>query len=254
MVQSQLDSELLDVLLDFGEAMMDSGAEIARVEDSLARMGHSYGAENTNVFVITSSIELTVRFHDGETLTRTRRIHSTGNNDFRKLAKLNALSRKCAVHTIPLGELQSELKQIRDQKIHCFRSYLGSLLAAAGFSVFFGGTLLDGVISGLAGLLICFMQLNAAKIMPNKVFFLFVCSFVMGSGICLTNLLIPGLHIDKIIIGDIMLLIPGIAITTAVRDTLIGDTISGITRLADCLVWAAALAAGIMSVISLFAR
>jgi uncharacterized membrane protein YjjP (DUF1212 family) len=62
------------------------------------------------------------------------------------------------------------------------------------------------------------------------------------------------LHIDKIIIGDIMLLIPGIAITTAVRDTLIGDTISGITRLADCLVWAAALAAGIMSVISLFAR
>ena len=56
------------------------------------------------------------------------------------------------------------------------------------------------------------------------------------------------------ILRNILLLIPGIAITTAVRDTLIGDTISGMTKLADCLVWAAALAAGIMIVISIFVR
>ena len=50
------------------------------------------------------------------------------------------------------------------------------------------------------------------------------------------------------------LLIPGIAITNAVRDALIGDTISGITKLADSLLWAASLAAGIMAAIFLFAR
>jgi uncharacterized membrane protein YjjP (DUF1212 family) len=55
-------------------------------------------------------------------------------------------------------------------------------------------------------------------------------------------------------IGVIMLLIPGIAITNAVRDALIGDTISGITKLADSLLWAASLAAGIMAAIFLFAR
>ena len=66
------DSELIDILLDFGEAMLGSGAEIARVEDSLSRMGNAYGAERTNAFVINSSIELTVRFSDGETVTRTR--------------------------------------------------------------------------------------------------------------------------------------------------------------------------------------
>ena len=76
----------------------------------------------------------------------------------------------------------------------------------------------------------------------------------MGVGVCLVSWLIPSLNADKTIIGVIMLLIPGMAITNAVRDTLIGDTISGVTKLADCLVWAAALAAGIMIAISIFAR
>lgn len=254
MVDCKIDSELIDILLDIGEAMMESGAEIARVEDSLSRMGRSYGADKTNVFVITSSIELTMHFSDGETVTRTRRIHTSGATDFSKLSELNALSRRCAMERMPLEELRAFVTNIRRKEISLVKSYLGSVFAAGGFSVFFGGSILDAVISGGAALLICWFQLRFSRFSPNKVFFLFVCSLIMGTGICLVNLLIPGLHIDKIIIGDIMLLVPGISITTAVRDTLIGDTISGVTRLADCLVWAAALAAGIMIVISMFAR
>ena len=109
------------------------------------------------------------------------------------------------------------------------------------------------MFAGLFALLVCFLQENTAKLFPNKIFFLFVCSLITGIGICLINSVIPGLHIDKIIIGDIMLLVPGIAITNAVRDTLIGDTISGLVKLSDSLVWAAALAAGFMLAISFFA-
>lgn len=248
------DSELIDILLDFGEAMMDAGAEIARVEDSLARMGVSYGAVKTNVFVITSSIELTMRFDDGQTVTRTRRIRSSGGTDLEKLRELNALSRLCAMERLPITVLRERVDTIRDRRISNLKSYLGSVLAASGFSVFFGGTLLDALVAGVFALFICWLQLRFSSLSPNKVFFLFVCSLLSGAGICLVNMVVPGLHIDKIIIGDIMLLIPGIAITTAVRDTLIGDTISGVTKLADCLVWAAALAAGIMIVISVFVR
>lgn len=248
------DSELIDILLDFGEAMLGSGAEIARVEDSLSRMGNAYGAEKTNAFVINSSIELTVRFSDGETVTRTRRIRASGGTDFEKLRRLNALSRRCVLQRMPVEELRTEVDEIRNAVISPLKSYIGSALAAAAFSIFFGGSLPDAFISGLFGLLICWLQIRFAPLTPNKVFFLFLSSVLTGSGICLVNLLIPGLQIDKIIIGDIMLLIPGIAITTAVRDTLIGETIAGITRLADCLVWAAALAAGFMLVIGVFAR
>lgn len=248
------DSELIDILLDFGENMLGAGAEIARVEDSLGRMGTSCGAVKTSVFVINSSIELTVRFADGETVTRTRRIRSAGATDFEKLRKLNALSRRCQLERLSVTDLRLAVDEISQKEIPIINSYIGSFLAASAFSVFFGGTLMDALISGLCGLLICLFQIKVAPLSPNKVFFLFISSLLMGTSVCLVNLVIPGLHIDKIIIGDIMLLVPGIAITTAVRDTLIGETIAGITRLADCLVWAAALAAGIMLVISIFAR
>ena len=51
-------------------------------------------------------------------------------------------------------------------------------------------------------------------------------------------------HIDKIMIGDIMLLIPGVAFTNAVRNVLIGDTISGLMRLVESVLWAGAIACG----------
>lgn len=253
-MESNVDGELIDILLDFGETMLDSGAEIARVEDSLTRMGNSFGAIKTHAFVINSSIELTVLFEDGETITRTRRIRSNGSTDFEKLRLLNSLSRQCVKQRMPVEELRTEVDAIKCKQIPPWKTYLGSFLAASSFCVFFGGSYLDALLSGAVALFICLLQFRFSPLTPNKVFFLFIASLLMGTIVSLFNLLVPGLHIDKIIIGDIMLLIPGISITTAVRDTLIGETISGITRLADCLVWAAALAAGIMIVISVFAR
>ena len=43
-----------------------------------------------------------------------------------------------------------------------------------------------------------------------------------------------------------MLLVPGIAITNSVRDIFVGDTITGTMRFIECLLSAAALAAGFM--------
>ena len=69
---------------------------------------------------------------------------------------------------------------------------------------------------------------------------------LLGLGVGLIAGAIPGLHMDTILMGDIMLLIPGIAITNAVRNLLVGNTISGGVRLLESLIWAAALAGGIM--------
>ena len=73
-----------------------------------------------------------------------------------------------------------------------------------------------------------------------------VISLLTGLCVGLLTTLIPALHMDKILIGDIMLLIPGLAMTNAVRNMLVGDTISGVLRLAETLIWAAALAGGFM--------
>ena len=81
----------------------------------------------------------------------------------------------------------------------------------------------------------------------NEVTFQFAASFLTGCAICGFTLLCPFLHMDKIMIGDIMLLIPGIAMTNAIRDMLMGDTISGLMRLIESILWAGSLAVGFMA-------
>ena len=93
-----------------------------------------------------------------------------------------------------------------------------------------------------------------SSLCPNNAFFLFISSFLCGAGICILGKSIPFLQADFVIIGDIMLLVPGIAITTAARDMVIGDTISGATRLVESLLGAATLACGFMLAMLMLGR
>ena len=62
---SDRDAEnLLCQLLDIGEAMLADGAEVKRVEDTLIRMGRASGAVRMSVFVITSSMVVTMGLAD----------------------------------------------------------------------------------------------------------------------------------------------------------------------------------------------
>jgi len=237
---------LLHQFLDLGEMMLSIGAEVKRVEDTLVRMGNAYGASRMNVFVITSSIVITMAFPDEMELTQTRRILSPGGSDFTKLEELNNLSRRCCLQPLTVSELQAEIQQLGQAQPSKQRIYIGSVLAAGGFAVFFGGTLWDGIAAAVFALIICLLQDFLSPICPNKVIFNLLCSLAVGCGICGCARLIPGLHVDKIMIGDIMLLIPGIAMTNSVRDMLVGDTISGIMRLIESLLWAGSLACGFM--------
>lgn len=78
-------NELLHIFLDMGEKLMGSGAEVKRVEDTLSRLGSAYGADKMNVFVITSSIVVTMELPGGEKVTQTRRILETERTDFTSL-------------------------------------------------------------------------------------------------------------------------------------------------------------------------
>ena len=248
-------NSLISLLLDFGEAMIASGAEISRVEDSLNRIGASFGAVRTEVFAITASLVLTLRF-EKEEFTGSRRITSTGDTDFNKLRKLNELSRDCVEKKLSLPILEERLDEIRKMKPSPIKTYLGSAIAAGSFALFFGGGIWDGLIAACIGFLVGLLQSKIADRFPNKAFFLFSISLVTGCGVCLLAKALPfvPLQIDKIIIGDIMLTIPGIATTMAVRDLLIGDTITGVTKLLECLLWAGCLAAGFIVALMLCGR
>ena len=104
----QTSKDFLHIFLDMGDALLNSGAEIFRVEDTLNRMGYACGAAQMNVFVITSSIVITMEFPEEGARTQTRRIRESGGNDFTKLEQLNDLSRRFCNHPVPAAELRQK--------------------------------------------------------------------------------------------------------------------------------------------------
>ena len=78
----------------------------------------------------------------------------------------------------------------------------------------------------------------------NEVTFQFAASFLTGCVICGLVLLCPFLHMDKIMIGDIMLFIPGLVIVNGVREFFYADILTGLYRLVEALLIAGAIAAG----------
>lgn len=250
----QSSREYLPVFLDIGDALLSSGAEIFRVEDTLNRMGYACGATQMNVFVITSSIVITMEFPGEGARTQTRRVRENGGNDFTKLEQLNDLSRKFCGEPMSPEELQKRFNSINRRYPSRVSLLLGSILAAASFTLFYGGNEWDALFAALGAGLIWFFQQFLRPVCMNDVTFQFVASFLTGCIICSFYVSLPVLNLDKIMIGDIMLLIPGLMTTNAIRDVLIGDTLSGIIRLIAALLLAAALALGFMAAILLFRR
>ncbi len=236
--------QILAAVLDMGETMLTSGAEVNRVEGTIYRIMHAYGCIHVDVFTITSSIVVTVQAPENMTLTQTRRIVSY-ETDMYKLEQCNALSRRVCAKTIPPEELREEVARIRRIPVYPpvvrFLTYGG---ISTAFSVFFGGTWGDGVAAFLCGLLLYLAVELCNRLQLQRIILNIVCSALVGVGAVALTSIGLGNSVDKIIIGNIMLLIPGISLTTSVRDMISGDTISGLLGLCEALMRALAIAVG----------
>ena len=237
--------KMFGLLLNIGEDMLRNGAEVRRVEETITLMGKAYGARYVDAFVITSSIVVTLNLGDNVTFTRTRRINEPDSTNFTKLEELNSLSREYCNGGMSVDELEQEYDKITKKKPDFAKICIGSVVAAGTLAVFFGGGLIDGILAAVFGFIIFLMKRDIAPICSNTIFFNFICSLSVGLLICLVGKLAQ-IPVDKIMIGDIMLLIPGIAMTNSIKDVFVGDTISGIMRLAESLLWAGAIACGFM--------
>ena len=242
-------SHFLHILIRMGEALQNSGAEVFRVEDTLNRIAVAYGAEDVDVFVITSSIVVTLTMPSLPPQTETRRLRHAAGNDLLTLEKLNALSRRICTAPPSIEEFQRQLDAILAQHPDPRLHLAGSVLAAASFAIFFGGNLWDGLLAGGIAVLICWMDRYLSPFCMNGVEFQFIASFLSGVSTLLLCRFGMQFHADKVLIGIIMLLIPGIMLTNSIRDILLGDIISGSLRLVEAILMAATLALGMMAAI-----
>ena len=235
---------LLDLATDLGYRLAMSGAETFRVEDSICHIMRAYGIEG-EAFAIPNCLTVSVKTADGKPLTRMRRIGYHGN-DLDCVERYSNLSRRICAE-LPSPETALEwLREIEKTP----RSYgtivtlLGNFLGAGGFAILFGSTFWDSLLSGLCGLIVGTVGIFTDKLKANLFSRTIIASFLMA----LAAYFAAGWQIadnaDTIIIGALMILVPGLLFTNAIRDIIHGDTNSGINRIVQVLLIAAAIALG----------
>lgn len=244
-------TELFRYAMDIGEQMLVSGAEVHRVEESISRMCYAFGAKRVDVFIITSSMVVTVCGEDDASYTQTRRVTSVKFN-IERLHCLNNLSREICAKKITEGEIKTRLDAIVASKpFPSWLEFFCYAVIAGAFTLFFGGDLIETTVSFAVGAFVWLGLFFAEKLIPNKTFGKFVASAIATCLAFLSVFLGWTVTADKVIIGNIMTLIPGIGLTNAIRDLFTGDSIAGLLRLTDALLTALAIAAGYYLVVVL---
>ena len=236
-------TECLTCALDAGELLLTYGAEVSRVEDTIQRLEHVCGFDLVDVFTITSSIVATVRLPDGGSITQSRikaRVTNLG-----RVAKINALSRRFCAGALTLAEFRTALQVIRDERpTPAWQELLLYMVISFSLSIFFGGNLADGIAASLSGMVLFAMIRMSTTLQMNSLLQTAICSAVTALAVLLLVRAGIGVHPDKIMIGNIMLVIPGIQLTTSLRDMINGDTISGLLNLSEAVLKAISVALG----------
>lgn len=235
---------LLRTALDVGAGLLRCGGEIQRVEDTVSRICYAYGAVHVEVFTITSLIVASVRMPDGSYSNQTRRLRNPSVNNLYQLSMYNAISRDICDGRISLDEAQAKLHEVKYKMPYPdWVLYIGSFLAAGGFTLFFGGDFLDAIVAALIGLGINFLETRRPTFI-NGMAQSVVSSFAAGILAMLLTYFGICHNVDKVMIGTIMLMIPGLTIGTSIRDMLCGDTLTGSMRLAQSIILAIVIALG----------
>ena len=242
--------DILDIALDVGAEMLRCGAEVHRVEDTVSRICRAYGAMEVEVFAITSLIVAEIRLADDSYSTQTRRIYGSQNH-LARLEELNALSREICQDPKDRTAVTVRINEIKKYRpVPVWLCYVGGMLSTGAFAVFFGGSWLDGLAAAAIGLLMTFVNRHQALAI-NAMARTVVGSVFAGALALLCAAIGFGHNADKIIIGTIMLEIPGMAFGNALRDLLMGDTLAGSLRLIQALLQSCIMALGYLAAIVL---
>ena len=248
----QRNIEISEICMLAGKIMLESGAETYRVEDTMNRIAHSFGIEGPESYVTPTAIIFSIE-GDYPTKTRMKRI-TKRTTDLNKVTAVNSISRQISAGVLTIEEAYEKLKAI-EKNSYVFPFWIQVLAAALSsgcFVIMFRGTWIDflpGIIAGGVGFLY-FLLID--RLITVRFFSELSASFVIGLiAIFLVNQHI-GLEVDKIIIGSVMPIVPGLLITNAIRDLLAGHLVSGLAKGIESLLTAMAIGLGVAVALVLF--
>lgn len=237
---------LVDTAALAGEIMLSSGAETYRVEDTMHHIIKTADTDSMEVIALLTSIIVTVNDKSLEQPITVMKAVNERTTNMSTIIRVNDISRKYCGQEITLEEAYERLQNVKEKQYNRTLYNLATVGIAVGFTMMFGGgikevlvTILVGVF--LAGIITMGKIAKWDGILVNALSGIVI---AMISILC-KEYLIPDLDRDIVIVGSIMPIVPGVAITNAIRDTLQGDYISGCARILEAFLVAAFVAVGI---------
>lgn len=239
--------------METGEVMLRNGAETSRVEDTINRILKTAGLQVVESFVTPTGIFATLDDERIEMITYVKRVYKREVHLY-KVALANDLSRRFCAQEMPLEEAIRQLDRIKEELPYPnWLMVLAKGIGAGCYAYVFGGDMADAFAAMGIGFFLSLLQILLRKGDSNKFFEdILGGAFIGILAIFFYHFLKIGSNFDLIIVGAIMPLVPGVAITNAIREVIQGDFVSGISRTADAFIVAAAVAVGVGSVLKIF--
>lgn len=247
-------THILSIAMEAGKIMLENGAEIYRVEDTMARISKYYGAKDQHFFVLTNGIFVSGEEVDGKTFAKVEHIPVHGA-DLSKVIAINQLSREISQGKYTLDEVEKKLEEIRNSKNRPFIiQVLATALGSGCFSVLLNGTLRDGLCSFISGIALGFFITLIFKPYLSK-----ISGNIIG-GMLVTLICVLCKHfgfadsLTSMIGGSVIPLVPGVAFVNGIRDIGDEDYISGSVRLLDAMLVFLCIAVGVAAVLICYGK
>lgn len=236
---------LMTTALLAGRILMENNAETYRVEETVAHILAVGHFETVEVLAIGSGLIVTIDDPSISSLTEVKRVKKFSTN-LSKINRVNRISRNLVNGSLTINEAYLKLLQADMCSLSDRVKNFGLLAMIGGFAMFFSGQVNEALVAVPSGCWLLAVNHFSHRYQINEFISNTLSVLLMSSTIILVHCLLPGkFDVGLAIVGIIMPLVPGTAITNAIRDTLRQDYLSGSTRMAGAFVTALSVAIGV---------
>jgi len=236
--------KLLKAIKLSAQIILENGGETYRAEETIKFICKAFDVKEVEAIATPTGFYITISVNGNENNTIVKRIRKRTIN-LQKLNDVNTISRQISQNFITLDDALTQLEFIKNDNgtINKFSLFYGGI-SSAFFTVLFGGGIFEFIIALLTGILVTLIIRKFENLHSYQFFSSIVAGLVIAFIAIATTSIIGMGNYKHVIVGSIMPLLPGLAMTNAIRDTIRGDLISGIARGTEALLVASSLAAG----------
>ncbi len=247
--------QILLLAVRAGELLMRHGAETYRVEDTISRICKACNVPYVEVFATQTGIFISIDSgdDDSDVFTYVKRIEGGSSTDLKKISEINKFSREFATSKMSIDDGFERLKDIK--KIKPFPiavQLISAALISAFFCFLFEGGTMDAIFAVFIGIASYSLSLLLARYSVNYFMKGFTCSALACFLSLFTASFFADIHYHSMLIGVLMIFVPGGAITLCIRDFLAGHMMSGLAKMAEVFLIAISLATGAGIVLSIW--